>query len=245
MKGFSFILLILFFSMIHSTGLAQEYGELIMNPKLMGETGSLPINTGNGYWIQRDGRRVFHIPEPASTKDDKFTEILITGMVPDVHRRWAYVLVKDEEDLISRLKKFRQLRKEGKEREARRLLRVRDFAVSQEVSSFFGQKKLRDMPEKVGTFFLLIPRIALEKSGWFVAILSHTVSSDRGIVGLGDDFGEEINGLLELKELGGAEGESAAIKMRVIKARLTDESLREQTYVPVKVNGEKVPARNE
>jgi len=212
---------------------AQNTGKLIINPKLMGGLGSIPVtNFLNGYWVRRDEHSgTYIVPKLPPRKSNKPEEILITGMVPDYSKRWSIIITHNEAELQQKLLEYKNLKKQRKISNPRQVMYIKNIAVATEVKSFFGGAKVKDMPEEAGTFFLTVMPIELEKHGNLITFISHTPQKCADIVDVGEDFGEEINGMLLLEETVGEADSSLTYNLKVVKANLTDEKLRNQTYV--------------
>jgi len=234
------ILLTLIFLFSSSTT-AQHPGKLVINPKLLGGLGrGIPVTDfPNGHWVRRDEHGgSYIIPKLPPRKSNKPEELLIIGVVPDIHKRWAIVLTHDKAELYQKLIEYRDLKSRGEIRSPRKMMYVKNISVATKVTSFFGEVKVKDMPEKAGSFFLTVMPGELEKYGYFITFVSYTPREGGDIVDLGDDFGEETNGMLWLTETDRPEDGALTYTMKVVEAKLTDESLKEQTYVVEPVQNE-------
>ena len=228
------ILIIPVLLILSSTTMAQQEGKLVINPKLLGGLGrGIPVtHFPNGHWVRRDEHSgSYIIPKLPPRKSKRPEELLIIGTVPDIHKRWAIVLTHDEAELYQKLIEYRDLKSRGKINSPRNNLYVKNLSVATKVTSFFGDVKVKDMPEKAGSFFLTVRPGEIDEHGNLITFLSYTPLEGGDIVDVGDDFGEEINGMLLITETTRQEDSALVYKMEVIKAKLTDESLKEQTYI--------------
>jgi len=220
-------------TMLFCTTVAQPIGRLVINPKLMGGLGGFPVtHFSDGYWLKRDERSgTYVVPKLPPRKSLRPDELLIVGAVPDIHKRWAIVLTHSEVELYQKLNEYRELKARGEKTHPRKIMYIKNISVATKVTSFFGGVKVKEMPEKAGSFFLTISPRAMDRFGHIITFISHSPEEGGDIVDVGDDFGEEINGMLSISESVNPEDSSITYKMNVIEAKLTEENLKEQIYV--------------
>ncbi len=204
----------------------QDTGALIINPKISGFT-SVPF--GEGGIIRRD---TLTTPLPDPTRSGSFPKVenaewpsgaLIKGMVPDPSRGWAVAVTHDEEEFQRALPEYRRLLAEGKWRETKEVLHIsRSIQVSTKVEQFRDQEKLGELPEKVGTFFFTFGTPEFKKYGGYLTFLTFTPDPDNPVVGIGNDIGETIHGVLQVEATEGDHGFKYGFAMKIIKAEITE-----------------------
>jgi hypothetical protein len=209
--------------------LAEEEESLIINPKLKGGLGSLPfvgdtrpvrVDTMPPGWKPQKVTKVNYgdyIPPNAPPSD-----LLITGMVPDGTRRYVVAVTKDEAEFQRAFPEYKRLIAEGKYREAGQVLLVcSSIGVSTKVESFWGGKKTRDMPEKVGSFFFEFSLLAFQDRGGCLTFLSYEPKPGDDVVDFGYGLSDTIHGVLMIEQQPTKEGERPKYTMKIIKAKVT------------------------
>lgn len=207
----------------------QDPGDLIINPKLMGGVGGLPfvgpkiVKIDSTNPPKKTGsvtrQKEYYFP----TKPTRPSGLLITGMVPDATRRWVVAVTHNEEEFQSKFPEYLRLLSEGKRREAARVLFIsRHVGVATKVENFWGGVKTRDMPEKVGSFFLELYMSEFDAFGGCLTFLSYVPREGDDIVDYGYGLENRVHGVLMIEEHKGEGDEKAEYTMQIIKARITD-----------------------
>jgi len=210
---------------------AQGVEDLIINPKLKGTLGALPFygegkivrsDTMPPGWRENRPRKVYkmsdYIPPDAPPHG-----LLITGIVPDAARRYVVAITKDEEEFRRAFPEYKRLVAEGKRQEAGGILCISTrIAVSEKVEGFWGGKKTRDIPEKVGSFFYELLMIEFKNRGGCLTFLSYDPKPGDDIVDFGNGLDDTIRGILMIEEQPALEGGKPEYTMRIIKAMVTE-----------------------
>lgn len=205
----------------------QDTGALIINPRISGF--SYAPFKGGGI-VRRD---TCETPPPETTHWDSMIEgveipdlpsgALIKGMVPDPSRAWAVAVTHDEEEFRRALPEYRRLLAGGKWREAKEVLHIsRSINVSTKVEQFRDREKLGELPEKVGTFFFSLHTLEFKKYGGCLTFLTFTPDPDNPVVGIGNDIGETIHGVLQVETTEGDHGFKYGYAMKIIKAEIIE-----------------------
>ena len=228
------ILLLSFFVTVLSATIVRAQGltNLIIDPKLKGGVGAFPL--GSAKVVFRDTLKgpVVRKRHVSGSRIDGggLVSILIEGMVPDARKRYVVAITKNKEEFLQNFPKYQKLVKEGRRREAGGTLHIlRGMQVATKVEKYSNNKKLGEIPQEVGTFFLEVPVIALKKSGGYLTILGYDPKAGDDIVDFGYGLENHIYGELQIDMSILEEGQHRFI-MKVIKAKLTNEKLREQVY---------------
>ena len=224
-----FVIIIIGAILLSSPMFAEEEESLIINPKLKGGLGSLPfvgdtrpvrVDTMPPGWKPQKVTKVNYgdyIPPNAPPSD-----LLITGMVPDGTRRYVVAVTKDEAEFQRAFPEYKRLIAEGKYREAGQVLLVcSSIGVSTKVESFWGGKKTRDMPEKVGSFFFEFSMLAFRDWGGCLTFLSYEPKPGDDVVDFGYGLSDTIHGVLMIEQQPTKEGERPKYTMKIIKAKVT------------------------
>lgn len=225
------IILVLVVLFIPQYAMGQKDEDLIINPQLKGGVGALPF-FGSTKIVKGDtmppGWRENRTPKKYKMSDYVPPDappvaLLITGMVPDPSRRWVVAVTRDEEEFQRVFPEYRRLMAEGNRREASQVLHIaKGMAVSTKVTGFWGGKKTKDMPEKVGSFFFELDMMAFRKHGGCLTFLSYEPKPGDDIVDFGYGIGETVHGVLMIEEKPAEDGGKPEYKMRVIKAQVTE-----------------------
>jgi len=226
-----FFVMIIAAILVSSPLLAEEKEALIINPKLKGGLGILPLvgacrivreDTMPPGWREKVQHKVYHMKDyiPENAPPDA---LLITGIVPDASRRYIVAVTKDEAEFQSAFPEYKRLIAEGKHMEAGQVLHIcSSVGVSTKVESFWGGKKTRDMPEKVGSFFFEFSLLALRDWGGCLTFLSYQPKPGDDVVDFGYGLGDTIHGVLMVEANPVKEGERPTYTMRIIKAKVTE-----------------------
>jgi hypothetical protein len=210
---------------------SQDEEYLIINPKLKGKLGALPFfgegkivrsDTMPPGWRENRPHKVYkmsdYIPPDAPPHG-----LLITGIVPDATKRYVVAITKDEEEFRRAFPEYKRLVAEGRRQAAGGILCVsRRISVSEKVEGFWGGKKTRDMPEKVGSFFYELLMIEFKNRGGCLTFLSYEPKPGDDIVDFGHGLEDIVRGVLMIEEHPAPDGGKPEYTMRIIKARVTE-----------------------
>ncbi len=210
---------------------AQRKGQLIINPRLKGPVGVMPIRGGeivrsdtltgarpNKGVTSYPGRTYFEGVEESAAP----APVLIVGFVPDPTRRWAVAYTHDAREFEEALPEYLKLMREGKRIEARRKLFISDdIAVSTSVDLFTDRQKIRDLPEKIGSFHMIVSNSTCERHGYHLTFLSYAPDMQKRLHYTGSDLGELVHGSVRLRVENDDKGRGVLV-MDVIEADIRE-----------------------
>ena len=220
------VVLIAFFSSMQAEEQAEE---LIINPTIGGYS-SMPIL---GSRMIRSDSFVGPIPAQGETRYDRIpgTEtqgewpdgVLVKGRVPNIGKRWAVAVTRDEAEFLQALPEFKRLMAEGRQREARQILHIStSINIASSVEEFLGDVKTRDVPEEVGRFWFMLSTNEYLKYGGCLTFLSFTPDPDYPTIGIGQDIGEKIHGKLMITTVEGDQYFKNRFGMEIVKAKIVE-----------------------
>lgn len=210
---------------------AQQKAGLIINPMIKSTAGAIPIHgskpvrtdtlaeyppgSGTTSW---PGRTYFEGAEkrtgPAS--------VLIVGFVPDPSRRWAVAYTHDAQEFEEALPEYLMLKSEGRHDEARAKLFISDdIAVSTMVEEYVDHRKIRDLPEKAGSFHMIVGNSICERYGYHLTFLSYDPDPQKRLQHYGPDLGKHVHGSVRLRVEDGDNGRGVLV-MDVIDADMKE-----------------------
>jgi len=209
-------------------------GSLIIDPMLKGGIGAIPFRYNArivwGDTVKNRVRRRKRSGTGYKAEGSPAVAILITGKVPDVSKRYVVAVTKDKEDFKRRFAEFKKKLSEGKRTEAAWALHLsRGLRVATKVERYEDGKKIGEPENKIGTFFLELQILELKNHGGYLTILGYEPRQGDDIVDYGYGLTDKIYGELQLDMTELEDGRRKFV-MKVIKAKLTDEKLREQVY---------------
>ena len=218
---------VLGFVLIPVVLIAQE-SELIINPKLEGGLGHIPIM--GGKIVKTDTMpeppkiTVTHLNYQEILPDTiKAGSLLITGKVPNPSKRWVVAMTKDEDEFKQAFVQYKALIADGKKREAYRALHfARGLAVGTSVERYNSKgEKTGNVPAKVGNFFFDLSVRAIENHGGYLTFLCYTPKSGDDIVDRGYGIEDTVHGVLVIEKWENNDIDKIDYKMKVLKAEIT------------------------
>ncbi len=223
------VLLIAYLAFTSSPQAEEQDEELIINPTVGGYS-SMPIL---GSRMIRSDSFVGPLPTKGETRYDRIpgTEkqgewpdgVLVKGRVPNIGKRWAVAVTRDEAEFLQALPEFKRLMAEGRQREAQQILHIStSINIASSVEEFLGEEKTRDVPEDIGRFWFMLSTIEYQKYGGYLTFLSFTPDPGNPMIGIGSDIGEKIHGALRITTTGGNQFYKNHFAMEVIKARIVE-----------------------
>ncbi len=223
-------MLISFFVLAPLLAAEEQPEELIINPTVGGYGA---IQVGPGTILKRDPNFIGPMPQRGSTHYDSLAGTdkqedwpagaLVMGRVPNIGKKWAVAVTKDEAEFQQAFPEFKRLIAEGNIREAKQVLHIcTRIDVASSVEEFLGNEKTRDVPEDVGRFWFMLSTNEYLQFGGYLTFLSFTPDPENPMIGIGGDIGEKIHGTLKITTAEGNKWYKHQFAMEVIKARIVE-----------------------